>query len=118
MKLNELHGVPPIEQLIALKPEIAAAAQKVYDLWDVEVGGICDQVADAIMGVVAEHFDVEMDLGGFDGDDHAWVVVRDGDTAVYGIDIPPSLYETGGGYNWRKIEGHVFSPNEVLIWAI
>lgn len=118
MDISSLHrDFPSLEQLEALKPQMAASAQKIYNEWDGEEGGICDEIAQAIIEIVSMNFDVDVGLGGWEGDDHAFVVVRDQDEeAVYGIDIPCHIYERGGGYSWEKIGEVQFSEDDVAIW--
>jgi hypothetical protein len=106
---------------------MAAAAQKVYEEWtqdeegvdeELGCGGICDQVARVIEGEIAEHIgNAELLEGGADGDDHAWVIATRGPEA-YGIDIPPSVYEFGGGYRWKKRHGVIFSPEHIVIFPV
>lgn len=107
--------------------QMAVAAQEVYNDWaqddegvDEERGGggICDAISEAISGVIAEHVDdVELAEGGQDGDDHAYVIVYNEDEA-YGVDIPASLYETGGGYSWKKVEGVVFTSKDIEVFEV
>jgi hypothetical protein len=33
----------------------------------------------------------------------------------YEVDIPPSVYETGGGYNWKKKDGIKFTPSDLVV---
>lgn len=113
-----------VQKLNGIREELAQAAQEVIDEWDQDedigdpelgFGGICDRVADALANVIAERIDnVEVDLGAPDGDDHQWVVVTDEDDEVV-VDIHPSHYETGGGYNWRKIEDAEIRPEHIYI---
>lgn len=116
-----------LKELRQLGPEMAEAAQKVYDGWEQDesgvceelgTGGICDQVADALAGVASSSLkDVEIFDGGQEGDDHAWTIVQRGGEA-YGVDIPPAVYESGGGYNWKKREGVVFDPSHVVVFPV
>lgn len=107
----------------ALRPELAAAAQKVLDEWvqdedgwDEELGsgGACDEISKAMTEVLYSLDGVEVADGGQDGDDHAFPVVYDDDEA-YAVDIPPRVYETGGGYSWKKIEGALVREEDVSI---
>lgn len=88
-------------------------ANSKYDEWDGEFGGICDQIAESISSILS---DVGIDTveGGHDGDDHAWVLARIG-SKVYIVDIPPHIYERGGGYNWQKIPDVKFQAGDVQI---
>lgn len=95
---------------------MATAAQKIYDEWTEEdQGGICDQIAQEISGVIASHIEnIELDEYGHEGDDHAAVVVKRGEKS-YLINIPHSIYETGGGYSWKKIPNVQFKPDDIII---
>jgi hypothetical protein len=110
-------------QLGELRPQMAAAAQAVYDNWgqddglDEEFGegGICDRVAEALWGVIDNGSpDVEIRDGGWEGDDHAYLIVQRGRKAFV-VDIPPGVYETGGGYSWRKRKGVRFDADDIVI---
>lgn len=117
-----------LSELESLKPLFAQQAQEVYDGWAQEddgegnfvdpslgAGGICDEIAREIENVIYEHINgVRCLEGGQDGDDHSYVVVTDG-KELYDVDIPPSAYETGGGYSWKKIPDVIFSPKDVII---
>ena len=123
------------QQLMALRSEIVIEAQIIYNDWgDEELlemnkeiyedgdpyggGGICDDIAREIGGVISMNIpDVEIREGGHEGDEHNWVIVSRNDE-TYGVDIPHGLYETGGGYSWTKIPGVRFSPDDVEIWRI
>lgn len=114
---------PLIRRLQSLRPALARAAQKVYDGWEVDEdgdgeygsGGICDSVANALSEVVARALnDVTITDGGQDGDDHAYIVVLT-DTEAVAVDIPPGVYETGGGYSWTKREGVQFDAGDVAL---
>lgn len=109
--------------LKTLRPQIAAAAQRVYNDWaqdeegfDEELGegGICHLIADEVAGLLSqEGFDAAT-VSAQVGDQHVWVVVKT-DSGVYLVDIPPSVYETGGGYRWRKRPGVEFAVDDVVI---
>ena len=108
-----------------LRPQLSAAVQQVVDEWaqddegfdeEFGYGGACDQAADAMASVLGDH-GIETASGGAEGDDHAWVVALRGEEVV-GVDIPPGVYETGGGYSWTKRQDVSISPNDVDVWDI
>lgn len=111
--------------LLALREEVAAAANVVLSQWEQDgdgvdaelgTGGACDLVARAIGEVLAGHgYDVSD--GGQEGDGHAYIIAYDGKTA-FAIDIHPSVYEEGGGYSWRKKDGAVVVPDDVQVWEV
>ena len=113
------------QQLSALRPQMASAAQNIYNQWeqvdgmDEEFGGggICDEVANAISNVILGIEGVETTEGGQDGDDHAYVIAYN-QTEAYSVDIPPGVYETGGGYNWTKIPDVVIDASNVSIYPM
>lgn len=114
-------------ELLALRPRLAAAAQKVYDDWEQDEdgmdemlgsGGICSEIAVAFQGVIERQaLDTQYFEGGQEGDDHGFLVVQRDDEA-YGVDIPPGVYESGGGYNWRKKVGVVIRPDHVVVFPV
>lgn len=112
------------EELERLRPNLAAAAQRIVDEWeqdeegldpDLGSGGVCDRISDALGDVIFGEVDgVNVTEGGWEGDDHAWIIVYD-DSDAFAVDIPPGVYETGGGYSWKKIEGAQIGPEDVVI---
>jgi hypothetical protein len=118
---------PLLHRLEALRPEMAAAAQTIYDDWeqdeegedcDLGTGGICDEIALALADVIGQAIpDAEVADGGQDGDDHAWIEVMRGRES-YGVDIPAGVYERGGGYCWRRVPGVRFGADDVQIFAL
>jgi len=109
---------PFLQLLESLRPEFCIAAQEVYDDWDQEMnyGGICDEIEQAISGVLGMH-GIDSTLGGQDGDDHAYTVAFN-DSESYIIDIPYHIYEHGSGFAWSKIEGVQFIPDHIEIYQI
>lgn len=112
-------------QLDQLRPELAAAAQGVLDQWEQDeegwdeefgAGGACDAVAAAMQGALARA-GVDTVEGGHDGDDHAFLIAYS-ESEAYGVDVPPDVYEIGGGYVWRKRPGVTVSEDDVEIWEV
>lgn len=120
-----------LSQIIAIKPQLAAAAQQVYSEWEQDeegfdemlgTGGICQDIAEAMVDVIYQNIpDAEVrivDNNGV-GEQHVWLVAyrNYGNDQFEGcsVDIHPSVYETGGGYSWRKIPDVVFDVNDVSV---
>lgn len=111
-------------RLQALRPELARVAQAELDAWQPDQdgidevfggGGACEAIAQAMSSVLGRQIDgIEIVDGGHEGDDHAYLIVYD-DREAYEIDIPPSVYETGGGYSWTKIAGVQIQPGDIVI---
>lgn len=114
-------------RLETLRPDFAREAQKVVDGWEQDEdgedeelgqGGICDRVANAMAGLAARAISrVKVTDGGHEGDDHAFIVVYNAKEA-YAVDIAPEVYETGGGYRWRKRKDARIAASDVAIWAV
>jgi hypothetical protein len=106
--------------LINLKPKMAQAAQRVYDEWDesdVDIyagGGICHLISDAIVDLLSDNGIDAVSFSCSVGENHV-MVACEVDDRTYIIDIPPHVYETGGGYSWQKIKGVEFRPNDISI---
>lgn len=109
--------------LRALRPQIAAAAQRVYSDWtqddegldeELGAGGICHLIADEVVGLLTEQGFDAATVSAQVGEQHVWVVAQT-DDGVYLVDIPPGVYESGSGYTWRKKPGVEFSGADVVI---
>lgn len=115
----------PLAKVETLVPQLLAAAQREYDAWDqsdtefgdpdLGFGGICQNIAEEMAGVFNENGieSFTIDNGGV-GEQHVWTVIRVQE-GVYEIDIPPHLYERGGGYNWTKIPNVRFTEDFIHI---
>ena len=113
------------QRLEALRPQFAAAAQQVYDQWvqdeydDLNGGGICQDVAEAIAGVIHQNIS-QVEAGTISascGEQHVWVILHN-QYEGFSIDVPYHLYERGGGYNWTKIPGVVFDARDIEIYPM
>lgn len=99
---------------------ILAAAQHIYDQWDEsEVdtyagGGICHLIADAICDVMGD-IGIECTPVSCSYEQHVYVAVRVAE-GVYTIDIPYSIYETGGGFSWQKLPNVKFDSRDVVFY--
>jgi hypothetical protein len=115
-----------VDELYAIRDQIVIAAQKVYDDWTQDEegldeqfggGGICDEVQRAIADVISSNIDCELEDGGWEGDDHANLIVSR-DNEQYLVDIPAQIYESGGGMSWQKLSDVVITTNDIIIAAI
>ncbi len=109
---------PFLSAIRRLLPQFIIAAQNIYDSWDqsdeyIGSGGICDEISSAIGDILSSN-GIDHTEGGHDGDDHSYLIAYN-DQESYIIDIPYDIYERGGGYNWTKIEGVRFTPEDVII---
>lgn len=111
---------PSISHLL---PAMAQAAQRIYDDWEQDEtghcdwlgsGGICQDIADGLIDPLLNAGIDATTVSAQVGEQHVWVVA-DLPEGVYSIDIPPGVYETGGGYNWRKIPGVRFGPSDIVV---
>lgn len=110
-----------------LKRELVVVAQKEYDRWEqnddgydeeLGYGGICQNIADAMASVLAgAGYDITIVDSMGVGEQHVWVVLK-AKEGVYSVDIPPYVYETGGGFNWKKKHDIEFSPEDIEVYKI
>lgn len=102
--------------------KIAEAAQKQYDQWkqddegyDEELGsgGICHLIAEDLAGILSNH-GIECSTVCSTYEQHVYLVCkfREG---VYMIDIPYHVYESGGGFTWKKKPDVKFDKSHVVI---
>jgi hypothetical protein len=116
-----------LNDLKSLTSKLATVAQEEYDAWaqddegfDEELGsgGICHLIAERMVEVLSEE-DIEATTTHSEGvgENHVWVTAQTSD-GVAMVDIPPGVYESGGGYVWRKKSGVTISSSDVLIDVI
>lgn len=116
-----------LNDLINLSPQLAAAAQSEYDVWNQDedgfdeelgTGGICHLIAERIVEVLsAEGFEAVSTHSEGVGENHVWVTAQTSQGVVM-VDIPPGVYEIGGGYNWKKRPGIRFEASDMLFDVI
>lgn len=113
------------EKLNLLKNQFVIGAQKSYDEWQQDDegydemlghGGICQEIADEICDVCNRN---DIDCITQDaqvGEQHVWAVAYDDNKKeAFEIDISPYVYESGSGYNWKKIPNVKFDVNDIHI---
>jgi hypothetical protein len=116
---------PKIE---ALRPAFCQAAQAVYDAWDQDKngvdwrygeGGICDAISESMSAVIQDAIDgpIWSREGSQEGSDHSFLVVTTLREGCF-LNIPHWIYETGGGYVWKKKKGVIFREKHVEIDSI
>lgn len=112
-----------IKGVVNLRPQMVQEIQKLYDEWKSEEdpdddpyagGGICQEFAEVIAGVLNEHGYDAGTVSSSVGEQHVWCVVKVAE-GVYEVDVPYCIYEIGGGYSWEKIPGVQFSVDDIHI---
>ena len=114
---------PSVYKVKAILPELCRIAQKEYDEWVVDPenpdddelngGGICHLIAEEIAGALAKHgLSVHVVSSHFEQHVYCVGAFVEG---VFEIDLPYSVYETGGGYSWQKIEGVKIEPSDWVV---
>lgn len=102
--------------------KILQTAQRIYDDWDeadrdtYAGGGICHLIADAICDVMGE-IGIDCAPVSCSYEQHVYVAVRVAE-GVYTIDIPYSIYETGGGFSWQKLPDVQFDSRDVVFYRV
>lgn len=117
-------AVPTMSEVERHRQRLASLAQEVYESWrqdgdgldpELGMGGICQDVADALVSGLAEiGVQDAVAIHSSVGENHVFVVASLADALVE-VDIPPTVYEVGGGYVWRKRENVVITPEHLVI---
>lgn len=104
---------------------MAMAAQREYDSWyqneegmdeEMGTGGICHLIAEKLADILLEN-GIDAATVSSNYEQHVYVVARFYE-GVYIIDIPYSVYETGGGFTWKKLPNVKFDTHHVTIGRI
>jgi hypothetical protein len=122
--LHEGRRIPSSRDVMQYRPQLAAAAQQVYDAWEQDAegqdeelgaGGICHLIADSFSDVLYR-FGVRdiLSINFSIGTNHVAIYARLAD-GIFEIDIAPHVYERGGGYTWTKIPDVRFQPEDVSV---
>ena len=112
--------LPSVNQAKNLIPMILPKVQKEYDDWDetnVDTyagGGICHILADAICDVLGNN-GIECTPVSSSHEQHVYVAGKF-EEGIYIIDIPYHIYETGGGFSWKKIPNITFETGDVTFY--
>ena len=117
---NSLKRINDIKLLI---PKLVIKAQEKYDEWSQDddgmddmlgSGGICQEIADGFSDVFNSNGIDATTVSAEIGEQHVWTIIKL-DDGVYEVDIPPSVYETGGGYSWKKRPNVRFDSSDIII---
>ena len=117
---DNFEQLPSVNQAKNLLPMILAKVQKEYDDWDqsdVDTyagGGICHILAEAICGILSNN-GIECTTVSCSYEQHVYVAGKF-DEGIYTIDIPYHIYETGGGFSWKKIPNITFDASDVIFY--
>lgn len=128
MKLKELicerlKSISLIDENV--KTKLAAVAQAIYNDWkqdeegyDEELGGggICHIIAEDMQNVLSDMglWDVQTVCS---DEPHVYLVGKFKE-GVFMIDIPYHIYESGGGFTWKKKPDVVFDSSHVVIYRL
>jgi hypothetical protein len=111
--------LPSIQVVNALRPRIAAEAQRVYDKWaqdendDLNGGGICHLIAEEAASLISTAgVPVATQCSSYEQHVYCICQCQEG---IYEVDIPYSLYERGGGFTWTKLPDVEFTADDVAI---
>jgi hypothetical protein len=108
-----------------VKRALAAAAQKVYDEWqqneegyDEELGGggICHIIADEMSDVLFDNKIYNLQTQCTD-QPHVYLIGKFKE-GIFTIDIPYYVYESGGGWTWKKKPDVKFDESHVEIYQL
>lgn len=111
--------LPSVKVVQALRPQIAAAAQQVYDAWeqgdddDLNGGGICHLIADKAADLIGTA-GVPVSTQCSTYEQHVYCICQCSE-GVYEVDIPYRIYEHGSMFTWTKIPDVTITPDDVVI---
>jgi len=119
--VSSLNSIKDITDIV--KDDMVKVAQEQYDAWkqdhdgqDVELGsgGICHLIVEDLISVLYRHKIENVQSVCSNYEQHVYVVgqFKEG---IYEIDIPYDVYETGGGFTWKKIPDVQFNRNDIVI---
>lgn len=120
--LISMKSIEEVKQLTLL---FVNAAQREYDDWtqeedgydhEVGYGGICHLIADKIAGILQDN-EIEAVSFSLDSEVHVLVVAQCKE-GVFSIDVPHVIYESGGGYHWKKKPNVIFDKDSIVYYQI
>lgn len=108
-----------------IKTEICVYAQQAYNEWnqneegydeELGTGGICQIVADEMLDVLHSHgiYNVQTQCS---DDPHVYLIGKFKE-GIFTIDIPYHVYESGGGWSWKKKPDVKFDVHHVIVWRL
>ena len=116
---DSLKSVKVLNDVVLIR--IAEVAQKQYNAWEqneegydeeLGTGGICHLIADDLAGILIEN-GIECSTVSTD-DPHVYLVCKFKE-GVYMVDIPYYVYESGGGWTWKKKKNVIFDKGHVVV---
>jgi predicted GNAT family acetyltransferase len=122
VKEENTSALQSVQYAKKLLPKILEKVQKTYNDWDegdidtFAGGGICHFIADDICSVLSEH-NIECTTVSCSHEQHVYVAGKFIE-GIFSIDIPYSIYETGGGFSWKKIPNIKFEPADVVFYKV
>lgn len=123
-----MYYFPNIKQINNIRSQLIEVAQDEYDKWEQDEngfdeeygsGGICHLIADRMIDIIHQNLTTEnkevFAVSKSLSDVQHVNILMSLDDGVYEIDIPYSIYETGGGFNWKKVPDVIFEVNDIQI---
>jgi len=109
------------QKIKSILPKLTKKAQEEYDRWDEENideyagGGICHILADEFVDIFNQN-NIDASSLSHPFKQHVYVVVFDTENKkAITVDLPEYVYETGGGFSWKKVEDVEIEPSDFII---
>ena len=121
--IEGIKSVKSVNDLVLKK--LAQAAQYQYDSWrqneegydgELGYGGICHLIADDLAGILTNH-GIECSTVCSNWEQHVYLICKFKE-GIFSIDIPYHIYETGGGFSWKKRPNVKFDSSNVVLSKI
>ncbi len=125
--LNKFSSQNAPQEIQSILPDILKLAQEEYDKWEQDeegyaegygYGGICHLIAEQIANRISANGIICTTVSS-DHEVHVYTVIRlpksSQNPGVYQIDIRPYIYESGGGYTWKKLPDVIFDESDIEV---